>query len=418
MKIAVVGAGIIGITTAYELALDGHEVTVYEKNNSVAELSSFATGGSLAASLTQAFSHTVWPKSGALVRFVSSAAMLPRKELFSMSAFRWALAWGKVLSLEQFQSNFSANANLLNQSVTRLGEICHAEKIEFEQSSGQLVLLRSEADLNVPSTKFAALKELGIAHKTLGDAELSNTEPSLNCSEDIQSAVYFPGDLVGNCRQFAQLLKDKAVAAGAKFVFNTSVNSIKCNPRVDLSLMGTPEAIQFDCVVLCTGEALAELAEPLKIKVPLMAAHAYSLSALMREPLNGPRSAIFDAKDGIGIARIGNRIRATGGAKIGRPTAGDRKKAQEKLYRAIQRFFPGAATLSNSTQFWQSSTLISADSMPVIGETDVPRVYINVGHGFNGWGMACGSARMLADDLSQHVQANRTATFSPRRFKR
>jgi D-amino-acid dehydrogenase len=418
MKIAVVGAGIIGITTAYELTLDGHEVTVFEKNTSVAELASFATGGSLAASLTQAFSHTPWPKSDNLVRFVTAAASLPPKAFFSPSALRWTFAWSRTRSSEQFQSDFRANANLLSQSLVRLEEICHDEKIEFEQSSGRVILFPSEAVSKLCDAKFAALKELGAAHKDLDEVELGKIEPSLNVSNGIQSYAYFPGDRVGNCRQFAQLLKDRAVAAGAKFIFNTAVSAIKCDPRVALSLMGTPEKVHFDSVVLCTGAALPELTAPLKVKLPLMAAHAYSLSAQMREPLNGPRSAVFDMKSHVAVARIGNRIRATGAAKIGQPTSTGGKKAQEKLYRAIQRFFPGAATLSNSTQFWYANTLISPDSLPVIGETEVPGVYTNLGHGFNGWGMACGSARLLADELSKSGDGETKATFSPKRFKR
>jgi D-amino-acid dehydrogenase len=423
MKIAVVGAGIIGITTAYELTMDGHDVTVYEKNASVAELASFATGGSLAPSLSQPFSHTAWPKSGNLARFITSAAMLPPKAFFSFSAFRWTFAWSKARPAEQFHKEFSANVNLLHQSIARLGAICQSEKIEFEQSPGQVILVRSEAASKLCGAKFAALKELGIAHKTLDAAELSKTEPSLNPPDDVRSAVYFPGDLVGNCRQFAQLLKDRAVAAGAKFVFSTAVKGIKCDPRVELSLTGTSEKVLsekvlFDSVVLCTGAAMTELLEPLKIKIPLMAAHAYSLSAQMREPLNGPRSAVFDSKSDIGIARIGNRIRATGSAQLGLSTASGGGRAQEKLYRAIQRFFPGAATLSNSTQFWHASTLISPDSMPAIGATGVQGVYANLGHGFNGWGMACGSARLLADEFATSGNKEPIATFSPTRFKR
>jgi D-amino-acid dehydrogenase len=240
----------------------------------------------------------------------------------------------------------------------------------------------------------------------------------LNASNDTASAIYFPNDLVGNCRQFAQLLKDRAAAAGTRFEFNTAVTYVNCTPRVELSLQGTSQAVQFDKVVLCTGEALEGLAAPLKIKIPLMTAHAYSLSAQLREPLNGPRSAVYDAKTRIGITRIGNRIRATGGAQIGHPTIASGKRTQERLYLAIQSSFPGAATLSNSTQFWHASTLVATDSKPVIGETEVPGIYLNVGHGFNGWGMSCGSARLLADELSQQTQPLHTTTFSPKRFKR
>jgi D-amino-acid dehydrogenase len=234
----------------------------------------------------------------------------------------------------------------------------------------------------------------------------------------LHSAAFFAGDTTGNCRQFAQILKDRAVEAGAQFVFDTAVTSVKHSPRIELGLAGASATSQFDGVVFCTGSALTELATPLRIKVPLIEAHAFSLSAQMREPLNGPRSAVFDTKTNIGICRIGNRIRASGRAQIGGPSPRGAKKAEEQLYRAIQNHFPGAATLSNSTQFWNGRTLISVDAMPVIGETELPGVYLNIGHGFNGWGMACGSARLLAESVGKTAQAKQESGFSPRRFKR
>jgi len=418
MKIAVVGAGIIGVTTAYELTLDGHEVTVFEKNTSVAELASFATGGSMAASLTQAFSHTVWPKSSSLMRLIGNAAALPFHGLFNAATAGWLLAWSKAQTAEQFQTDFCANASLLSDSIARLGDICHKEKIEFEQSSGQLVLLHSEAESKTNTVKLAALKELGITHSMLNTEEIAKAEPSLHQSNDMQSAVYFPGDVVGNCRQFAQMLKDRAVEAGATFVFNSAVTSVKHGPQIELGVAGTQATSQFDGVVFCTGGAWTELTAFLKVKVPLIEAYGYTLSAQMHEPLNGPRSAVFDTPSQIGISRIGSRIRASGRAYIGRPNARGAKKAQEQLYRAIQNHFPGAATLSHGTQFWSGGTLITVDAMPVIGETELQGVYLNIGHGFNGWGMACGSARLLAESVGKTAQAKRESVFSPRRFKR
>ena len=417
MKIAVVGAGIVGVATAYELALGGHEVTVFDKNTSVAEISSFAPGGSLAASMTQPFSHTTWPKSGTFVRLLSNTAMLPIQDLANLTAWKWLFTWSKARLTDQFASDFAANANLLKQGIARVGAICHEESFEFEQSTGQLTLMQSEAELKIAAAKLEALKSLGVLHTVLSEAELANVEPSLCHPNGAQPAILFAGDLVGNCRQFAQLLKDRAVQAGARFAFNSTVSSIRCHPRIELTVQGGAEALTFDRIVLCTGAAVAELATPLKIKAPLIEAHAYSLSAQMREPLNGPRSAVFDTRSQIGIARIGNRIRATGGFRIGRPNTRTTKRAQDLLYRAIQNHFPGAATLSKSTQFWHANTVISADAKPLIGPTDAPGIYLNVGHGFNGWGMACGAAELLAASIASPSGAGSGSEFTPQRFR-
>lgn len=417
MKIAVVGAGIVGITTAFELTLDGHDVTVFEKNTSVAEHSSFATGGLLASSLTQPYSHTSWPKSGRLIRLLADLKHVPLRGVLNASLWKWLLQWSAVTPQEQFLEDFATACRLVTQSMERVNTICQDVKIEFEQGAGQLLLMQSGTDAKCVELKLAALKNLGIQHQVVSAGDVARVEPSLNIANTLEGAVFFPADGVGNCRQFSQLLKDRATQSGARFLFNTAVTSVRTTAGLALTLSDHSTAVQFDRIVLCTGQAVAELAAPLKIRIPGVTAHSYSLSAPMREPLNGPRNAVFDARTNVGMARIGNRIRATGGVHIGRASERAEKKAQDLLYRALQKHFPGAASMSNSTQFWRGSTLITADALPAVGESAVPGVYLNIGHGFNGWGMACAAARLLADELNCGSVAGAGLRLSPKRFR-
>lgn len=415
MKIAVVGAGIVGIAAAFELTLDGHEVTVYEKNASVAELSSFATGTLLAPSLTQPYSHMAWPQSNSLVRLVRNARQLPLASMMTPAVWTWLLRWSAAKPEVQFTEGFSASSKLISLSLERMRSVCHDMQIEFEESTGQLILAHSGTAQKCHEAKLAALKALGVHNQTLDAQDIAKAEPSLNYTAADQGAIFFAGDAIGNCRQFTQMLKDRAVQAGARLEFNSTVTGIHTGAQVEVTVAGKPPQV-FDKIVLCTGHVPSELAGPLKVKVPGITAHSYSVSAQMREPLNGPRNAVFEPKRGISISRIGTRVRAVGGVHMGKHSKRAEKKAQDMLYRALQNYFPGAASMSNSTQFWKGSTWVTTDSLPVIGEGTAPGVYLNVGHGFNGWGMACGAARLLADEIASGKTAQEFSCLSPKRF--
>ena len=403
MKIAVVGAGILGVTTAYELALDGHEVTVFEKCASVAEVASFATGGTLAASLTQPLSHPAWPGPGALVRFFRNLDMLPASAVVNPSLLRWFIGWSGTSSDGLFENRVKAACALAAHSLERMDAICNDQKIEFERGSGQLDLCASEADLESQRPKLAVFKELGVTHQILTADEARALEPSLSSAAAVQSAIFFPNDRIGNCRQFSQLVKDRATQLGARFALNTTVKAIKAGQCLELQTTAIDAPGQFDRVVLCAGQDVTPLLASLKIRLPCIPLHGYSLSAPMREPLNGPRNAIFDRRANVGIARIGSRVRLTGGGMIGKPSAGSKKRIQDQLYRTLQSYFPGAAQLSQGpqgAQFWVGQSVLSMDALPFIGPTPVPGLYINTGHGLNGWGMACGSAQLIADQIA------------------
>lgn len=416
MKIAVVGAGIVGITTAYELASDGHQVTVFEKYSSVAESGSFATGSILAPSLTQPFSHGPWPHTSKWAGALAVLRLVPAAELINPVLWHWLRKWTAKVPEQQFFDRFAAACELLLLSTEGVRRICQTHQIEFEQAAGQLVLLLPESTTKGSDAKLALLKSLGVVHQYIDGELISKTEPSLHHTGGMARAVLFPADGVGNCRQFAQLLKEKCVELGVRFQFNASVKSVQSAPAIGLTIANQSNVTGFDRVVLCTGQGWAELAAPLKVKVPGITVQSYSLSAQMRESLNGPRSAFSDSSKNISIARLGNRIRATGGLHFGKPTPKAEKKAQSVLFEALQHFFPGAASMSSSTQFWRGSTFITPDALPLIGESTCNGVFLNVGHGFNGWAMACGSARVLADTLTSGTVDDKAAPFSPRRF--
>jgi D-amino-acid dehydrogenase len=143
---------------------------------------------------------------------------------------------------------------------------------------------------------------------------------------------------------------------------------------------------------------------------------SYSLSAQIKEPFSAPRSAVHDCHRQVSINRIGARIRISGGAELGGTREVHNEKIIKLLYQALQSNFPGAADYSRSMQTWKGGSIFSPDALPLIGPAGTPGVWLNLAHGHNGWSMACGSARVLADQIQGRPTALDATLLHPGRF--
>lgn len=415
MKIAVIGAGIVGITTAYELACDGHEVSVFEQNTMAAEEASFANAGLVAPSQLIPLSNPAWP-STSMMQLLRRQSRLSMRGMPSVRDLKWRWKWNRSQKNEEFLTNFTSTQILITYSQARIHEISAAASLEYERSDGQLVLIHSEADRKSIQPLLAHLKESGVVAKDLSAEEARKIEPALSASATIDSAVYFPNDEVGNCRQFALLLKGEATKLGVQFNFDTEVTAIEAAPHIALRTRDGPAAQSFEGIVVCAGQLSHKLLSPIGVKLPLTSAYGYTISAAIGEPLNAPRSAVLDMQRSISISRLGNRIRVSGGAEMGDNAGSKNAKVVESLYRALQQYFPGATRYPSGTQVWKGARTLATDGLPLIGASQAPGIWLNVGHGANGWGMSCGSARILADGIRQQQSDIDPSRFGPARF--
>ena len=398
MKIAVIGAGIIGVTTAYELACDGHDVTVFERRIAVAEESSFANGGIVAQGYLTACTEPGLPAQLFKQLFTSST---PFKVGLPLSGRELAWMWRRHrASKSEAKPGIKAHLQSLALfSYERLQQISTDLKLEFERSKGYLVLLRTEQESQSMQAHLQLLRDSGVTFKELSAADARTIEPALNPDTTFFGALYMPDDEVGNCRQFAHLLKNEAQRLGVKFLFNKNVTQIKPSTGVTLHLEGESVDPKFDAAVLCAGLDSLRFLDPLGLKIPLAAVYGYSITASLREPLNGPRSAVMDAQYKVDIARLGNRIRVAGGAEFGGTP--DQKNAGmlQTLYKVLHTWFPGAAQLSGGVQEWKGVRPTLPDGPPIVGPSGIAGLWLNLGHGPSGWALSCGSARMLADQI-------------------
>jgi D-amino-acid dehydrogenase len=429
MRVAIIGAGIIGVTTAYELSLEGHEVTVFERCGSVAAETSFANAGLVAPGYVTPWAAPGMP--GKVLRHLLSRHAPVRVHLgLSAARLAWAWKWWRACRLRTYQGNRLRMQRLAGFSRDRLQEITCDLHLDYEHRQGCLVLLRTDKDLAMAQPGLASLTTLGTRFDVLNAAQCRAVEPGLNPATALHCGIHLPDAEVGNCRQFALLLRRHAERLGARFRFHTTVQHIRPGatlihlrvPReesvrqktVDSGIAATdwpetqpfafePVTETFEAVVVCAALGALSLLRPLGIRMPLQAVHGYSVTAPLRHNDHhldqGPRSALMDERYKVAISRLGARVRVAGSAELGGSLHLHDRGALATLYKVLDDWFPGVANLDQA-QHWKGARPMLPDGPPVLGPSGVESIWLNLGHGSSGWALACGSARLLADAIA------------------
>lgn len=421
MKIAVIGAGVIGVTTAYELTRDGHEVTVFEKRSTAAEEASFANGGLVTPGWLALLAQT-----GQATRLWWPTTVNPSGPQLSdwSSATQWRWLWRRLRATRapQRPQEQAALLRLAQSSQDRLASITTEEQLDYDHSQGVLVLLRHEREAAQVRAALPALREQGAVVRELDAQQARLLEPSLNPDTALSGALELTTGLAANCRQFTLLLKGLAQARGCQFQFGCEVARLDASGRgVTLTLSAADtNPVAFDAAILCAGTASGLLLRGLGLPLPLQAVYGHSVSAAVREPLDAPLSAVIDARHQVSIARLGQRVRVAGGSTLGGHPGRLSAPELRRLYRVLMDWFPGAARLGGpqgSVQQWRGAQAMLPDGLPLVGESHIPRVWLNLAHGHSGWALACGCARALADRLQGREPDTDLAAFSPARLK-
>ena len=400
MKIAIVGAGIVGVTTAYELAADGHAVTVFEQHSAAAAEASFAPGGLLAPALASAWSA---PGAAAAPAVLGRHATLRLGRSLTLADLAWLRRWRRAAHASTRSPEpplaLAALERLARYSHARLLELTESLDLHFEHSPGTLLLLRSPRDAQALAPALKALRNGGNALHEVDADQARAIEPGLSPALPLAGALHLPGGQAGNCRQFTLLLRQAAQQHGAQFLFNARVGRLGGSPA-SVQVAGESAPRPFDAVVLCAGVHSAALLQPLGQRLPLVALHGSSVSAPVSEELHAPLGVVVDVHTQTTIARLGQRVRVSGGAELGRGPAAAHPQTLRTLYRVLGECFPGGIVHSSGVQVWRGACPMLPDGPPAIGATAVPGLWLNLGHGASGWALACGSARALADQVA------------------
>lgn len=452
MRVGVVGAGIAGVTTAFELAEAGHEVTVYERCDAVAEAASFAHAGLLTAGLVSpaaAPGLRRWLLRG--LRHHESA--LRWRPGLDPAHYQWLWQWWRASS-SGHAGDVRAMTELAVISLQRLDQLTRDLGLSHERSRGVLVLLRDSRELAPTHRHAGMLRELGWAVNELTPQACLEIEPHLGRSR-LAGGLHLPDDGVGNCRQMTQQLRDHAERRqGVQFTFGTEVGAIRTEGRqITLQLRArerdaaapsrpgpvlrsrasaahppdTAEAdfvptqpldrdrqATHDAVVLCSG-ADTTLVHRHAQALPIQPVWGHAATFRIHPDGQALQSAVVDASAGVTLSRLGPRLRVTGGFELGGSPGPAGEAALSPLYAALDHWFPHA-TERRQAQIWRGARPMLPHGPPVIGPSATPGVWLNLGHGAHGWTLACGSARLLAEQISGRPCSTDPAPFAASRW--
>jgi D-amino-acid dehydrogenase len=401
MRVVVVGAGIVGVCTAWALVEAGCEVTVVERNRGVAQGASYGNAGMMAPSYVTPWAAPGMSRKVLSTLFARHAAVRLRPSA-DAALWRWIGRWIGECRAARFRQNKGRMQRLAYYSRDVMDELRPRFGLSYERTIGLLQLFRTERDAALAQVTMAFLSEAGIAHRRLSPDQCRTHEPGLS---DIvfEGGLHLPDAEAGNCPLFARALRALCEEHGARFEFGIVAEAIRSDgDGIVMQLRGADggDERRPDAIVIAAGVASASLLRRFGARLPLYPVKGYSASVAIREPTYAPLASVMDEAYRVAIVRLGNRIRVAGTAELGdRTPALDSRNAQRAfatLLKVARDWFPGAAPYQ-SASWWAGARPMLPDDVPVVGPTRHPRVFVNLGHGSTDWTMAAGAGRVVAD---------------------
>lgn len=407
MKVIVCGAGIIGVTTAFELARAGCDVTVIDRQPAVARETSAGNAGIIAPGYVTPWAAPGMPKKilGYLGKPASPVIFRPQA---SVAQWRWIGRWLRNCNEQSYRINKPRMQRLAYFSRERLHQVRRELQIAYNQSQGYLQLFRTAADKALNAPALAILKEAGIAHQEL-DADLCCAiEPALAArNAPLHGGLYLPDDEAGDCALFAQKLHQWLADAGVKFLFSTTIAGIAVSDAgraqgvMIKDQSGAGQFCEADAVVLAAGVESIALAKPLGIDLPLYPIKGYSATFAVLDQIFAPKAAVIDEAYKTAITRMGGHVRIAGTAEVSDFSLKPQPVPCETLLKMARDWFPRGMEISDNTEFWVGRRPMTPDGPALLGPTPINGFYLNVGHGSTGWAMSLGSAKLVAETVLQ-----------------
>lgn len=396
MKVLVLGAGIIGVTTAHYLAAEHHEVTVVDRRIGPALETSFGNAGNVCPSYA-----TPWAAPGmrwkALKWLLQDDAPL-RVEWRADAAFlRWCVAWLGNCSPRRFERNKPRMQRLSRFSLACLQELRRSTGISYDETTrGILQLLRTNAELAAVADHTRILERSGIPHKLLAPRGCVEVEPALaHSSVAFAGGLHLPADETGDCNLFAQALAEHASRRGVRFRFETTVERLDVEGGRVAGVATSDGMLRADRYVVALGVGSVRLLAPHGIRLPIQPVKGYSVTLPVARLERAPLASVIDEHTKVAITRLGNRIRAAGTAELGADTLDAPPDRFRAVRGALRELFPEAADFAR-VEHWAGLRPMTPDGPPILGATPIPNLLLNVGHGGQGWSMSCGAGRILS----------------------
>ncbi|WP_313349859.1 D-amino acid dehydrogenase [Paracoccus sp. (in: a-proteobacteria)] len=400
MKVIILGAGVLGVTSAWYLAKAGHEVTVIDRQDGPALETSFANAGEISPGYSSPWAAPGVPLKALKWMFQRHAPLVLQPKL----------DWQRVSWMARMLANCTSSAYAVNKSrMVRLAEYsrdCLSELraetgIQYdERTQGTLQVFRKQQQLEAAGKDIEVLKADGVPFELLDRDGCVAAEPGLaNSRELLVGGLRLPGDETGDCFIFTNRLAEMAVAAGVTFRWGVTIDGLEAESGRIAAVRTDKGRLTADRYVLAMGSYSPRMVRHLGLKLPIYPLKGYSLTIDIQDESRAPVSTVMDETYKVAITRLGDRIRVGGLAEIAGYDLSLNRRRHETLAKSVGELFGGAGDAEKAL-FWTGLRPMTPDGTPIVGATPIPNLYLNTGHGTLGWTMSAGSGRLIADLIS------------------
>lgn len=397
MRIVVLGAGVIGVTSAYYLSKAGHEVTVVDRQPGPALETSYANAGEISPGYASPWAAPGIPLKALKWLFMKHAPLIIRPTL-DVGTLCWLASMLRNCTTARYAVNKARMVRLAEYSRDCLNDLHRETGIAYdERKKGTLQLFRTQKQLDSIAADVEVLRRDGVPFEILDIAGCVEVEPGLASARDkIVGGLRLPNDETGDCFKFVNELQRICESVGVRFLFNRNIHKLKLDKGRISSVETSRGDIEADIFVIALGSYAPAFLEPLGLRLPVYPVKGYSITLPIVDERKAPASTVMDETYKVAITRLGNRIRVGGMAEIAGFNFDLPFARRQTLEHSVLDLFEGAAHL-RPAEFWSGLRPMTPDGPPIIGPTRYPNVFINAGHGTLGWTMSCGSGRVLAD---------------------
>jgi D-amino-acid dehydrogenase len=403
MDVIVLGSGVIGTSTAYYLAQRGAHVTVIDRQAGPALETSFANAGQVSPGYTTPWAAPGIPLKAMKWLFQRHAPLAIRPDGTGFQ-LAWMMAMLRECTPERYALNKSRMMRLAEYSRQCLQALRADIGIQYEgRARGTTQLFRSQAQVEAAQRDVAVLEEFGVPYELLGPDELANAEPALaRVAGKLTGGLRLPNDETGDCHLFTRALAEEAKALGVTFRFGQDIDGIDFDGQRIQGVRVGGDMLQADRYVMALGSYSRDLLKPMGLKVPVYPVKGYSLTLPLKDEAAAPVSTVLDETYKIAVTRFDNRIRVGGMAELAGFDLSLNPRRKATLEMVVRDLFPDGAGDAEG-DFWTGLRPMTPDSTPIVGATPIPNLFLNTGHGTLGWTMACGSGKLVADLVTEHL---------------
>jgi D-amino-acid dehydrogenase len=400
MKVLVLGGGVIGCSAAYELAADGHEVTLIERQKGPALETSHANAGEVSPGYSAPWAGPGVPFKAVKWLLMNHRPLVLRPHL-DWPMIGWILAMLRNCTNARYELNKGRMVRLAEYSRDCMVELRKSTGISYdERMQGTLQLFRTQQQVDGTGKDIAILDRYQVPYEVLDRDGCIEHEPALARVKDkFVGGLRLPGDETGDCFKFTNRIAEMAQAKGAKLRFSESIASLLTDGKRITGVVTEQGRVQADAYLVALGSHSPKLLSPLGIEIPVYPVKGYSITVPITDARAAPESTVMDETHKIAITRLGERIRVGGTAELAGYTLRLHEARRRTLMHVLADLFPDGGDLGRS-EFWCGLRPMTPDGTPVIGGTEMPNLFLATGHGTLGWTMAAGTARVIADLIS------------------